>query len=123
MPLDLNPLIQCLEKATGPDRELDNEIYTEVLRTQIIKPGQRPLTSDREYTPQYTASIDAALTLVPEGWRVYQLGQRADYWCASIFTVKPHLAPTTSWARVHAATPALALCIAALKAKQDDKWT
>jgi hypothetical protein len=62
--------------------------------------------------PHFTASIDAALTLVPEGREavVYTAGG-ADVWHA---TAGMHMHDMT-----YAATPAVALCIAALKAQGD----
>ena len=73
--------------------------------------------------PHYTTSIDAALTLVPEGW----------IWKANWFNSKgyalvgkpsekgnfkePHKYPAL------AKTPALALCIAALTAREKEETT
>lgn len=67
--------------------------------------------------PHYTTSIDAALTLVPEGWCA-DLCQGHDL----LWLVE--LQPTNEtaqqkWAESpRLATPALALCIAAIKARQ-----
>ena len=64
--------------------------------------------------PHYTTSIDAALTLVPEGWVVSHAywGRDKSAFCLTkevgIYTEGQHAA----------ATPALALCIAALKARE-----
>lgn len=49
---------------SGPDREVDAEIW------RIIHP-----TSQYRLAPSYTASIDAAMTLVPEGWVLNSLKQ------------------------------------------------
>lgn len=93
-------LITRLEAATGPSRELDAEIV------RLINPQATRLTR----APFYTGSLDAALTLVPEGRYVkMQINRRR----------------TTAWAWVEfddgetvaCADPALALCIAALKAR------
>lgn len=54
----LKELIERLEKATGPDPYLDLDISNHVSPDD----DATILTS-----PSYTASIDAALTLVPEG--------------------------------------------------------
>lgn len=78
-------LITWLEKATGPDRKLDGAIWAVVdpdayalcrntavsfspkgfteaeIATQILNRAKR-------LSPEYTASIDAALTLVPAGY-------------------------------------------------------
>ncbi len=72
-------LIERLEKATGPDREIDADIFWLVLRPQaeraywngaVGKPGASPITKTglgwRSVTlnaPRYSVSIDAALTL------------------------------------------------------------
>jgi hypothetical protein len=55
----MNELIERLEKATGPDRDLDYDIANHI-----------SLDADTD-APPYTGSIDAALTLLPPGfwWR------------------------------------------------------
>lgn len=53
-------LIERLEKASGPDRALDNDIWALL---------DQPLPDDPVDCPlHYTASIDAALTVIPAGW-------------------------------------------------------
>jgi len=108
-------LIARLEAATKGSRELDLAIAQEALGlrpivtlrgTQVHNPKQPSSVSwDLK---AYTTSLDAALTLVPEGLR-WECGQTA--------------ATKTPWASVGAgqysqrgATLALAICIAALKA-------
>lgn len=56
-------LIQRLEKATGPDRELDFAVLS-VVDPRALKTG--PLPGD----PKYTSSLDAAMTLVSEGCEI-----------------------------------------------------
>ena len=95
-------LIARLDAATGPDRELDGEIWREVSgwseddgsRLDGVWFRRDPEDSVAfEQPPAYTGSLDAAVTLV-----------RADgYW------------------RVHSEcwpTPAIAICIAALRATE-----
>ena len=96
-------LIAALEKAEGPSRELDAEIRKHV-------PG--------DYLPAFTASLDAALTLVPEGlaWRVEPATPGYTDW-------GKYRAGVTTWEKPYdlpsyGATPAIALCIAALKARE-----
>lgn len=104
-----NDLIERLEKATGPDRELDAEImYLEIERGAGIEITRTPeLTATAN---PYTASIDAALTLVPEGW-----AWRVDCWEAATAKVFiPEKRHHYSW---HGKNPAIALCIAALRAR------
>lgn len=84
---DLAALIERLEKATGPDRELDALIFRAIGAPLPKEFCGRPVTlewDDAEqcfvvpiddmrvrYTPpNYTASLDAAMTLVPGGWIV-----------------------------------------------------
>ena len=113
-------LIAALEKATGADRVLDFWCWWWGKATHD---GKAP---DSDYVaanirsndaPRYTASIDAALTLVPEGlgWGIpygpckeYSGTRERIWWEAEV-------GPATA----EAFTPALALCIAALKARGD----
>jgi hypothetical protein len=120
----MDELIERLEKATGPDRELDGAIALSLGWTfQKMKGDSKPYYRKpgettyymRSEVPAYTASIDAALTLVPEGW-AYQLtllfeprvhgNQQAIVW-------PPDKASPVSGAP----TMPLAICIAALKAR------
>jgi len=115
-------LLTRLEKATGPDRELD-EALAEIAEWD-------PDEHHGEDLPHYTASIDAALTLVPEGWQ-WQISTRAP---------EPHAGrayvhngelqmtgagmarnPAYRAAETTAPTPAIALCIAALRARIAEK--
>lgn len=131
----MNEIIERLEKATGPDRELDGEIF----RLIDERPGDRwELFNGVWYhecreeagayisPPFYTMSIDAALMLVPRGW-AWQVSNRA---------LSPHtgraylnnnrpinvgrggLTPNPAYRRYEctASTPTIALCITALKA-------
>lgn len=88
-------LIARLEKLSGPDRELDALIWLRI-----------PKIVTNDPVPAYTASIDAALTLVEEGstWDL----------CFDEFMLAC-VGPGDTASR--GATPAIALCIAALKAR------
>ena len=114
-----NDLIARLEAATGASRELDAAIAEAVgyiVRYDKADPrGTTPYYQPvPDYSwrpvPTYTASIDAALTLVPEGW---------DYTIYSRGEVSVHRSKsgTRTFYDAEAATPALAICIAALKAR------
>jgi hypothetical protein len=95
--------IAKLEALDGPDRELDAEIA-----------GTDPTTvhwHDEDETPRYTASIDAAVTLIPEGWYCDYDGQLGVIHLYRKGDMKTHMG--------QADTPAVAICIAALKAKSD----
>lgn len=126
----MNELIERLEKATGPDRELDAAAESERRRQQAYACGLNDKTraywvpdrlgyvesqGTRYPAKPFTASIDAALTLVPEGcfWRVGHDGEGAD---PSQFRADILHAPGSGLHKATAPTPALAICIAALRA-------
>jgi hypothetical protein len=128
---DLAKLIKRLEKATDPDRWLDAAVVVALdIRPDWLKNARGELWVDdrgavlfrdecfkrrgpgnpslrEKDVPEYTASLDAALTLVPDNtpWMLTRYSN------------------ATIWAEVgeewqhQGATPALALCIAALKAR------
>lgn len=127
---DLQTLIERLEKATGPDRILDAllDIALDKGRPAWAQDtGQ--LTADGDcvrvsptgagwYPPRYTSSVDLALDLLlPDKW-----------WCVSgphtpqggLYRGGPKrfdVAITAPSDSATGATPALALCVAALKAR------
>lgn len=127
--MTIEELIARLEAATGPCRELDVAISVAVGRddeTTLLRytngtekrvPTSRNCWGGQVDSPRYTASIDAALTLVPEGfcWEVrkgyvpeatvWQIGCEYDEGSGRTL---PH---------AQAPTPAIALCIAALRAR------
>jgi hypothetical protein len=135
--IDTQELIARLEAATGPDRELDFAIKAKVYGgVALVSPFNRNWCLYREGTTDpktgrtlerphnvehsvwindlYTASIDAALTLVPEGMQVsmgWPIGEGSDPEHAqAVLDRNPRLYGA-------APTPALGLCIAALKAR------
>ena len=118
----MNKLIAELEQATEGSRELEMQIgillgwkaphakYAEW--GMWLSPG-----GESEQLPWFTTSLDAALTLVPEGcgWYMNDVGE------GGIF--KKETADSFGGCLVVGScdgntTPALALCIAALKARQ-----
>jgi len=124
-------LIAALEKATGPDRVLDGDI------AEII--GRSPMGMERFANgkwggggaqwdaPYYTASIDAALTLVPKEWG-WRLDTTATIPELANLKIKPTTIASCIWAKTENggckkhvvavdSNPAIALCIAALKAR------
>lgn len=115
-------LIERLEKAEAGSRELDAEIapldgrVCANVETQLWK----KVVDGHLFIglPHYTTSLDAALTLVPQPWRVYAMQQETwpndavQRWFAGLDHI-PHTESMMGKAR----TPALALCIAALKAR------
>ncbi len=120
----MDALIAALEAATEGSRELDDAVFL------ATHPDQGTTSEDGEYwyaahldedggpwmlLPFYTTSLDAALTLVPEGW-----GWTIEW--DSITAVRPPDSEGDDdlaiWGLTPNGTPALALCIAALKARQ-----
>lgn len=139
--MTLSSLIERLEKAEGPSRELDlvilnatsekkwrlseawpdnNDVVVEVVDPDweeeeeeeevggVRRYGPEP---DIRITPRYTSSIDAALTLVPD--RVWQGGRtlKEAHWCQL-----PGPRASDQF-RGSGATEAIAICIAALRAR------
>jgi len=109
-PATLLALADRCEQAAGSDRELDAEIAVALFGGNVIydlkiKQWRRiKITSAWRMDhplPPYTTSLDAALTLVPEGcgWMVMSSAAKVGVWPS------------------HGATPALALCAAALRAR------
>ena len=135
---DLEKLIAKLEAATEGSRELDAFIHRErhpeladmIADHPSAAPGwlvggnhENPVTA-----PHYTTSLDAALTLVPEGWewlasnraRTPHTGRAYIHNRELVFGGIGHLStnPKYRGEETTAATPALATCIAALRARQ-----
>lgn len=104
----MEELARRCEEASGPDRELDRDIARAV--------GAKASNGHVNIASRYTASIDAALPLVPEGgfWALGWNGPDSGHpkATASVFTVGGAMEKGSG------ETPALALCAAALRAKQ-----
>lgn len=111
------------EKATGPDRNIDRAICP-IVGIRVVDEGH-PLgvcyyDENRHGIPlpQFTRSIDAALTLVPESKNTMDVFSLELWTGAGIY--EPHVR-ASAWVpgapRVFAATSALALTAAALKAR------
>jgi hypothetical protein len=119
------------EAASGPDRELDGEVFRAI---DMPLPGDfsgRDISlqwSDAEHCflapvgdmrvryeqPRYTASVDSALGLVPEGW-AWSIGTDCKVAWARAFP-----APNDQYRGTgnrEGASPALAICAAALRAR------
>jgi hypothetical protein len=125
------------EKATGPDRELDCEIVVAVGGGEIVwkqanytmeaYPAHRVPSANHlggfanEPVPAFSASLDAAMQLVPEGY-VWGAGSWGNpdtegpwAWCATKQDSKDN---DLDYGK--ATTPALALCAAALRAQAQE---
>lgn len=123
--MTLQDLIARLEAATGPDRELDVKIIEAInpgsrwepyspkarIKWLMDESGQRTICYGKDRIPNYTTSIDAALTLVPEGmgWEV-GFGRYVPH-IGTVWTGKGKCVGECDSNR------AIALCIAALKAR------
>lgn len=127
---DLNALIKRLEKASGPDRELDWSILKATdARIMAIYPAQEFATAKFDNgsagtipCPRFTSSIDAATMLVPEGWHGFvRFGKWPEHdnefqsvmWSGDRSIPESFFGVTSK----PAATPAIALTIAALSAR------
>ena len=104
---ELLELAERCEKAAGPDRAIDFDIAEFVTRAHMAT-GK---------APAYTASLDAAMTLIDDSeiWGVSKQEHnpgRDYYYQASVMPFGPK-----PWHEAKAASAALALCAAALRAK------
>ena len=126
---ELLALADRVEAATGADRELDADIavaaagFRRVSESMLCKDEWDYASNADGYFlawPRYTASIDAALTLVPSGWtwsivheREWELSGKPAYFSDLRRGYRTSYDNATlSWS----ATPALALTAAALRA-------
>ena len=105
----MSDLIERLEALTGPCRECDQEIG--VFVRNLDRPESAPRIIGVANCPPYTASIDRAMTLVPDGAKL-TFQNHGDIAGRSLWLVEPNERFSSG------ATPAIALCIAALKATQ-----
>lgn len=73
MTTDLSSLIERIEAAPGPNREIDAAIELAFTDDRGVRPlafFKHKITIGKRRTIPFTASIDAAITLVPTGWIV-----------------------------------------------------
>lgn len=110
--MTLAELIERLEKTTGPDRELDIALGAFIPEPRAFNLTDKVLRNGKHVCPEFTRSIDDALTLVPKGWndRFGLLNTARDKWVASIEA-------ENGGGVGNARTAAVAICIAALKAR------
>lgn len=102
-------LISRLEAAPCGSRELDAEIHTIVRRWPD---GDRP-------APYYTESFDAAITALPEHWDQWRLISKAIISCGvEIRRYEGRTSKTPDIIQAQAYTEPLAMCSAAMKARQ-----
>lgn len=128
---DLMELASRVEAGEGPDRELDVRIslalsgipysdsdVIDMLAIRDEPTGYGVYRPADEYVPAYTASLDAAMTLIGSDvyWRLGNDGEGPDV-SAFKATVTSGEGPTLTFHDAVAATPALALTAAALRAR------
>ena len=106
-------LAERCEKVEGPDHGLDTDI-------SVCLAGDPDKHDWRNHTwLAYSASLDAAMTLIPEGWRLANFGETViegnDPWNARV--LEKRFDGRGGRAEGDAATPALALCAASLRAR------
>lgn len=133
---EIEKLIERLEKATGRDHDLDADIAILVdwkrpeHKTTTIRECAKRFPEHKIYysaelnVPAYTASIDAALTLKPEGSGAgFDLLGNGNTWGAGDTKARAWINQSedqwtySGWDGAVAETAPLALCIAALKAR------
>ena len=117
---ELLKLAERVEALRGPDREVDEAIERAIDNYTAFKYYTLGDDDQSDYIPtRYTASLDAAMTLVPKGWAWSVLDRRTTGYS------KPNGQCWTKEDRstLHedAAAPALALCAAALRALAKEK--
>jgi len=134
---DLTSLIERVEAATVGSRELDILVGAAVdLRVdgcpqsfrssfelcgmeQMLRMVESPQNILREALPRYTTSIDAALTLLPDG-KCWRLAHGHLVGCTSAVAEVMERGFGTKLSLAEAATPALALLAAILRARQTE---
>jgi hypothetical protein len=128
-------LIQRLESAEEPSRELDYAIQLAIGVVQMplsvdrfdrcwvtiedgkpVQAGPDVLSTRDHYLPGYTYSIESALMLVPDGWNWAAFGGSDLPPAAQLTTGEPPYFDDCE-EHVTAATTSLALCAAALRAR------
>jgi hypothetical protein len=102
-------LAERCEKAVGADRELDLDI------TEALGLAGRSALS----LVPFTASLDAAMKLVPEGWDwgAYFSPENIGIYPRAVGAAKCQGPHDGQFVMAQSATPALALCAAALRAR------
>jgi hypothetical protein len=108
--MDLSKLVAALEAAAEGSEYLDYAIQRQFA---LMKP-----------VPAYTSSVDAAMSLLPDGWSIHRLCHRHDCrgnfggWFAELYRASD--AVIEQPANSLGATAALALCVAAMRARHGE---
>jgi len=124
----MNNIIELLDKAEIGNPELDGLVFkltTDASHERWTTFNHVWHLQDLEDSvayeppPPYTTSIDAAMTLVPDGWE-WSVCYDADLPQSRFECYLRHEATSTKLG-THISTPALAICIAAMKAMESDE--
>jgi hypothetical protein len=108
--MDLSKLVAALEAAAEGSEYLDYAIQRQFA---LMKP-----------VPAYTSSVDAAMSLLPDGWSIHRLCHRHDCrgnfsgWFAELYRASD--AVIEQPANSLGATAALALCVAAMRVRHGE---
>lgn len=129
-PERLDELARRCEAAEAADAELDARIwcalngkryaehwvsvYHKGTQVGFTEPPKRTVIVTKRAVPNVTASIDAAMSLVPEGWGPW----RIEWLSGGVRAILQ--SDEGGDARGTAATPALALCAAAIRARSKE---
>lgn len=124
--MDNETLIERLEKAESRNGDLNVAIF-KLLNPEYASDDWRPYggglrhrndSSDMRTQPKpqiadYTGSVDAALTLIPDGW------EWSVDWCGNSIAKMRRL-PDGPEVKAYGPAPAIAICIAALRARSGE---
>lgn len=134
---ELRSLARRCEAATGADRSIDGDIAAALAlhppaltirgnrQPELFKDNAPGLHAKTWLAPNFTASLDAAMTLVPEGFHINNMCEMR-----YIGGDRPYSAQVDNWQDTETKrgtrknglgrTYALALCAAALRARDSD---
>lgn len=114
MDVELKALAERCEKATGPDRELDAAIASTFSNSVESDDGDfwwGPYNEPPVRVPDFTGSLDAAMSLVPDGWDFSLHANDGEQSRARVYSSRAD--SRWSYANKHS----LALCAAALRVR------
>ena len=114
---DLQRLVERIEGATAPDREIDYRLF-EFVRTD----AEHCSYIEGKPYPAYTSSVDDALRLVPRGWafslaEMMGLPLERRWRCHLRDHNEPYNPATCAWVDKDCPTAPLAICAASLRAR------
>lgn len=124
--MELRELIEALEKATGPSRELDLELWWWCKASHSGQPMESDYKAHNlkmDDAPRYTSSLEAAITLVPEAancWGVDMSPHSADAFVSRNY-VKDDEGGHWLYEAEHPTSTAIALTIACLKVLESER--